>query len=111
MSTVERKQMIVRLTEAERAAIAAAARRNGLTINKYVLRAALAEDRNERLAEAVNVQIETLLTARLAAQTDAVVGALSQIAAQHDEQDRELREGIKTALNKVLVSVRKGAGK
>lgn len=111
MSTTKRKQMIIRLSEAERADIASAARRNGLTINKYVLRAALAEDRNERLAAAVNTQIESLLAARLTAQTDAVVDALSQIASQHDEQDRVLRSDIKSALSKVLGKINKGTQK
>lgn len=102
--TAPRDRLPLRMTPEQRKTITQAARRLGLSLNRYVLTAALAYDADT----ARDARIEELFDRRLQEQTAAVADALNRLADLHDEHNAELRQKIKAALETVMAAVRQG---
>lgn len=103
----EVKKINVRMTCDEYARIANAAREKDTSVNRYFVDSAL-----KNIAASVQQSaIEKVVSGAIDAQTEMLAGALSRLADEHAEQDAALRESIRSALQKVLERVEKGAKK
>ncbi len=102
--TRETRKTNIRWTPAEQRRVAAAARQAEVSVNQYVITAALERAENRQVAE----QVTAALDDRMETLTQALAGALTALAEQHAAADAELRTAIKSGLGKVVEIVKNG---
>lgn len=99
--TREMKKSNIRTSAEDYRRLTDAARRAGMSTNRYLVVAGLAYAADQDQTE----QIKALIDARLAQQNEAVVSVLTRLDAAHAEQDHALRDSLRGALEKVLRAV------
>ena len=109
--TKQMKRFNLRLPPEDYARIMSAARKAGLSTNRYIVAGALAYDGGSKQIERIESAVSDAVDRRFEAHTELVGEALSRVLEQQAEQDQALRTAIKSALGKVLDRIGKGARK
>lgn len=96
--TIPMTRVSLRMTEEQHKQLVADARTCHLSTNRYILLQALSGARDQAQVE----QIKAAVAAVVAGQIDELAGELASIDTRHAEQDRKLREDLRSSLHVVL---------